>query len=242
MWIYITCGVVVIVAFSYWFLLRKKKRPVDFDKIIEHLDNEIFPGGDAQKKEGARNVKKLLKNKINIQEAEELYVHKISLFYFEKYDSKNDDLILHLTKFENHKLDFFDKIELYNFFAQEHIRYNQQNWVDGYALHEIVLNARGKAVDYRFLDVNLDFERLTGFKKSDVIGHTMKQIFPAIEEFWVSTYEKVALKGELLKFEHFDQSLNKHLSVTAYSPRPKQFISFLKEIEKATPNQAVKRA
>lgn len=242
MWLFVFGGLVVLLTLSYWFFLRNRKRLVDYDKIIKHLDHEIFPGGEVQKKEGARKVMKLLKNKINIQEAEELYVHKISLFYFEKYDSKNDDLIQYLTKFENQKVDFFDKIALYNFFAQEHIRYNKQNWVDGYALHEIIINARGKAVDYRFLDVNQDFERLTGFKKSVVVGHTIKQIFPGIEEFWISTYEKVAIKGELLKFEHFDQSLNKYLAVTTYSPRPNQFISFLKEIEKADPSQAVKRA
>ncbi|MEA3445514.1 MAG: hypothetical protein U9R19_12410 [Bacteroidota bacterium] len=235
MWILIISGILVVAILSWWFIFRSRNQSENYDDILQHLDDKIFPGGETQKKDGGRHVMKLLKNKINIQEAEELYVHKISLFYFEKYDSNNDSLILHLTKFENSKVDFFDKIELYNFFTQEHLRYNKQNWIDGFALHEIILNARGKAVDYRFLDVNADFENLTGLKKTDVIGRTIKQIFPGIDEFWISTYGKVATKGELAKFDHFDQSLNKHFAVSAYSPRPNRFISFLSEIKSTQP-------
>ena len=242
MWGIIAVSIIIVSALVYWFFLRKKDHGNNYDEIIKHLDEKIFPGGDKQKKEGARQVMHLLKNKINIQEAEELYIQKISLFYFEKYDSKNYDLIHHLTKFENSKVDFFDKIELYNYFAHEHIRYSQQNWVDGFALHEIVLNSKGKAVDYRYLDINQDFENLTGLKKSEVIGRTVRQVFPGIEDFWIKSYGNVAVKGDLAKFEHFDQSLNKKLSVTAYSPRPKQFISFIKEVKSANPNQMTKRA
>ncbi len=231
MWFLIIGGSLALFVAAILIVLKIKKQPQNFDLIIQHLDEKIFTGGSAQKKEGARQLMELLNSKINIQEAEELYAHKISLFYFERYDSRNDDLILYLTKFENEKVDFFDKIELYNFFSNEHQRYNKQNWVDGYAHHEIILNSRGKAIDYRFLDVNSDFEKLTGLKKSDIIGRTIKQVFPGIEDFWIQVYEKVATKGELKKFEHFDTSLNKYLSVTTYSPRPKQFISFLKEIK-----------
>ena len=242
MWAFIVGGIVVIVGGVVWLVLKSRPKTPDYDRIIGHLEDKIFPGGAAQKKEGARQVMLLLKSKINIQEAEELYVRKISLFYFEKYDSKNYDLINHLTKYENTKVDFFDKIELYNYFAQEHIRFNKQTWVDGFALHEIIVNVRGKAVDYRFLDVNQDFEKLTGLTKSEVVGRTVKQIFPRIDEFWVNTYSKVALNGELAKFDHFDESLNKNLSVTAYSPKPKQFISFLKENKGQNSNHVVKRA
>jgi len=34
--------------------------------------------------------------------------------------------------------------------------------IDGYALHEIICDEAGNPVDYRFLDLNPAFERLTG--------------------------------------------------------------------------------
>jgi PAS domain-containing protein len=36
---------------------------------------------------------------------------------------------------------------------------------EGFALHEIVTDEQGRPVDYRFLNVNPAFERLTGLKR-----------------------------------------------------------------------------
>ncbi len=231
MWGYFYLCVFIIAVIVYFVFFREKEKINTHAEILQHLDDKIFTGGEDQKNYGAKQVKKLLNDKINIQEAKELYIQKISLLYFEKYDSRNDNMILHLSKSENSKIDFFDKIELYNFFTQEHLIHNNKNWVDGYAIHDIITNSRGKAVDYRFIDINADFERLTGYKRENIVGLTIKQVSPKIEEFWISTYGDVALNNKLAKFEYFDKSLNKLFAVTAYSPKPKRFISFIKEIK-----------
>lgn len=233
---------VVSIPIVYFVFFRKKSSTFDCAKVLCHLDEKIFPYGENQKKEGAREVMKLLKNKINIQEAEDLYTNKIALFYFEKYDSLNDQMIANLSKFENEKVNFFDKIELYDFFTREHQKYNNTEWHHAYALHEINVNAKGIAIDYRFLDINQEFEKLTGYKKIDLIGKTIKQIHPSIEDFWIETYGKVAIKGELLKFDHFDSDLQKHLEVISYSPQNGKFISFITEKESITPNKLTIRA
>jgi PAS domain-containing protein len=233
---------VISIPVIYFIFFRKKSGSFNCTNVLEHLDEKIFPYGEKQKREGARHVMTLLKNKINIQEAEELYVNKIALFYFEKYDSSNDTIINHLSQFENEKVNFFDKIELYDFFTQEHQKYTNTEWHHAYALHEITLNSKGVAVDYRFLDANLEFEKLTGYSKIDLIGKTIKQLHPSIDDFWINTYGKVATKGELLKFDHFDNGLEKHLDVISYSPKAGRFISFLSEREKSTPNKVTIRA
>jgi nitrate/nitrite-specific signal transduction histidine kinase len=45
--------------------------------------------------------------------------------------------------------------------------------LDGFALHEIVCDAEGKPMDYRYLAVNPAFERLTGLKAEDIVGRTV---------------------------------------------------------------------
>ncbi len=64
---------------------------------------------------------------------------------------------------------------------------------EGFALHEIICDDRGKPVDYRFLEINPAFERLTGLKRETILGRTVRDALPGIEDYWIQTYGKVAL-------------------------------------------------
>ena len=56
-----------------------------------------------------------------------------------------------------------------------------ENMMEGFAVHEIIVNRAGVPVDYRFLDVNPSFERITGLKAADIIGNTVRKVLPGIE-------------------------------------------------------------
>ena len=87
----------------------------------------------------------------------------------------------------------------------------------GYALHEIIRDESGKPHDYRFLDINPAFERMTGLKAEDIIGKRVREIYPKLEQYWVDTFGKVALGGPPVQFESYSRDLDKHLDVTAFS-------------------------
>ncbi|MDD4652918.1 MAG: PAS domain-containing protein, partial [Methanothrix sp.] len=76
-----------------------------------------------------------------------------------------------------------------------------QEMLDGFALHEIICDGQGNPINYRFLDVNPAFERLTGLKKEDLIGSTVLEVLPGTEKHWIEIYGKVALTGEPAFFE-----------------------------------------
>jgi PAS domain S-box-containing protein len=94
---------------------------------------------------------------------------------------------------------------------------------EGFGLHEIILDIQGKPCDYRFLELNDAFEKMTGLSKEKVIGKTVREVLPQIEPFWVETYGKVALTGEPVHFENYSAPLNKWYGVYAYSPAKNQF-------------------
>ncbi len=100
----------------------------------------------------------------------------------------------------------------------------------GLALHEIILDENGIPVDYRFLDVNPAFERLTGLKKENILGKTMLEVLPETEKFWIERYGKVALTGESVEFEDYAASLDRYYSVVAYRPKENQFAVIVHEI------------
>ncbi len=102
--------------------------------------------------------------------------------------------------------------------------------LNGFALHEIIVDADGNPCDYRFLDVNPAFEKLTGLCRADVLGKTVLEVLPGIETFWIERYGKVALEGESSHFEEFAGELDKFYEVTAYSPRRGEFATVFSDV------------
>jgi len=102
--------------------------------------------------------------------------------------------------------------------------------LNGFALHEIICDATGKPVDYRFLDVNPAFEQMTGLKKTEITGRTALEIIPDLEPEWIEIYGKVALTGESVSFENHSEPLNKHFYIAAFQTAPGQFATFFTDI------------
>ena len=104
---------------------------------------------------------------------------------------------------------------------------------DGFALHEIILDKNGRPVDYRFLEANPAFENMTGLKASEIIGRTVREIIPTLENYWIEIYGKVALTGKPIKFENYVHQLKKHYRIHAYSPSKNKFACITEDITEA---------
>lgn len=100
----------------------------------------------------------------------------------------------------------------------------------GIALHEIICDERGNPVDYRFLNVNPSYEKMTGLLGSDIVGKTVREILPGTEDYWVEAYGAVAKTGITKKFEQYSKELGKYFEVTAYSPEPGTFACLIHDV------------
>lgn len=70
---------------------------------------------------------------------------------------------------------------------------------EGFAVCEMLFDENNRASDYRFLDVNPMYEKLTGL--TNVVGKTGRELVPDLEEKWFEIYGKVVLTGESIRFE-----------------------------------------
>jgi PAS domain S-box-containing protein len=114
--------------------------------------------------------------------------------------------------------------------SEERYRTLFNSMTEGFALHEIICDEKGEPFDYRFLDINPAFEKLTGLKREIVVGRTYNDILPDDDPRWVRAYGAVALTGEPTHFENYSPALNKHFEVFAYRPEPGQFAVLFRDI------------
>lgn len=71
---------------------------------------------------------------------------------------------------------------------------------DGFCVLQLMFDAHGRAVDYRFLLTNPAFEQHTGL--ADSVGKTARQLVPDLDESWFRLYGEVALTGKTIRFEN----------------------------------------
>ncbi|MEC9373588.1 MAG: PAS domain S-box protein, partial [Planctomycetota bacterium] len=84
----------------------------------------------------------------------------------------------------------------------------------GFCTIEVLFDESGRAVDYRFLEINPAFESATGMK--DAVGKRMREFAPDHEDYWFEIYGRIALTGEPVRFEHEAASLGRYYDVHAY--------------------------
>ncbi|MFQ4141190.1 ATP-binding protein [Chlorogloeopsis sp. ULAP02] len=85
---------------------------------------------------------------------------------------------------------------------------------EGFCTIEVLFDEQGKAVDYRFLEMNQAFVQHTGIENG--IGRTVREFAPEHEEFWFETYGYIAKTGVAMRFEHKAAALGKFYDVYAF--------------------------
>jgi PAS domain S-box-containing protein len=95
---------------------------------------------------------------------------------------------------------------------------------EGFCVCEMLFDQNNTPIDYRFLEMNPAFERLTGL--SQAIGKTARELVPDLEAFWFETYGKVAQTGEAIRFENQSIAMSRWFDVYAFridEPRHHRF-------------------
>jgi PAS domain S-box-containing protein len=107
--------------------------------------------------------------------------------------------------------------------SEERLRNVFQSMNEGFALCEMIYDRAGNPVDYRFLEVNPAFAQQTGFSVDRVVGHTVKELIPGIENFWIETYDRVVKSGQSERILNPVAELQKHYEVNAWRSGPGRF-------------------
>ena len=83
---------------------------------------------------------------------------------------------------------------------------------EAFELMELVYEG-GKPVDYIFLDVNPAWERMTGLKKSDVLGRRASEVGGFVEGYWQEAMDRALRTGEMVHIEDYGIALDRWYSM-----------------------------
>ena len=105
--------------------------------------------------------------------------------------------------------------------AEEALRQSEERYrmlfstmIEGFCIIEVIFDAEGRPVDYRFLEINPAFEAQTGLKNAR--GRLMRELAPDHEAHWFEIYGQVALTGQPARFVNEARALNRWYDVSAY--------------------------
>jgi len=105
-----------------------------------------------------------------------------------------------------------------------------ENMSEGVALHEVIYNEDGQAVNYRILSTNPAFERHTGLKPAQVQGQLASSAYGTGNAPYLETYARVARSGRPLVFDTYSPLMQRHYHISITSPKWGQFVTVFEDI------------
>jgi len=101
---------------------------------------------------------------------------------------------------------------------------------EGVAIHEMLFDASGNPVDYRIVEVNRAFEMHTGIPAIKACGRTARDLYGTTEPPFLELYWEVARTGQPNAFETHFAGLDRHFSVSVYSPKTNWFVAVFSDL------------
>jgi len=97
--------------------------------------------------------------------------------------------------------------------AEQRYRALFESIEQGFCVFEMIFDAAGRPVDYRFLETNPAFERHTGLV--DAVGKTALELVPDLEPEWPEAYGRVAMTGQPEQFVQGSDAMGRWFEVAA---------------------------
>ncbi|TFI57332.1 PAS domain S-box protein [Sphingomonas parva] len=111
----------------------------------------------------------------------------------------------------------------------------------GLVVGELVRDEAGRAVDWRYLDVNPAWERLIGLPRREAVGRTVREVLGAVEQDWIGDIVRVMESGEAIAFTRPVETLGRWYEGHGFRIDERRFgISFNEVTERLRTEEALK--
>ena len=105
-----------------------------------------------------------------------------------------------------------------------------ENMAEGVALHELIRDETGEAVDYRLLDINPAFDKQTGMDSAPARGALGSEFYGTSPPPYLAEYAQVVQTGQAYEFETYFPALARYFNISVVSPARGQFATVFEDI------------
>lgn len=96
------------------------------------------------------------------------------------------------------------------------VRFSESRWrllfesmQEGFVLAEVIRDKDGRIHDWRYEEVNAAWYELLGMAPGSVVGRTIREVLPEVEDAWIQEFANVVDTGEAIRFTRSVASLDR---------------------------------
>ena len=126
--------------------------------------------------------------------------------------NRNGEVIGTVLVFRDISKEYAAKVALRD--SEERYRTLFESMDEGFCVVEMLRDQNGKAIDYRFVEINPMFEKHTGVRQA--LGRTARELVPNHDTNWFDIVGEVARTGEAIRFENAAIAMQRYFDVFAF--------------------------
>jgi PAS domain-containing protein len=98
------------------------------------------------------------------------------------------------------------KTNLHDMESEEQFQKILEGMSGGFALCKLIFDSQKRPLDYRFLMTNPAFENKTDMKLKSIVGKTIKENYPDIEQSWIDKFGAVVVNNKPTQFIDYNHN------------------------------------
>jgi PAS domain S-box-containing protein len=114
--------------------------------------------------------------------------------------------------------------------SEKRYRTLYSSMTEGLAFHKLIYDDTKVPVDYEIVDVNNAYEEILGISRKEILGKKASEVYGTGKAPYLEIYYEVAQKGNPTDFETYFEPMNKHFSISVFSPSIGTFATIFKDI------------
>ncbi|WP_162224939.1 EAL domain-containing protein [Neptunomonas antarctica] len=114
--------------------------------------------------------------------------------------------------------------------SEQKLRYLFDHMTEGFMLCDIICDEKGIPCDYRILEANTASDAQLGMDASTMVGKTVLDVYPDVEQCWIEIYGEIALTKKPRSFTNYNHNTGRHYETSAFATENGQFAMLFKDV------------
>ena len=102
--------------------------------------------------------------------------------------------------------------------------------LEGYVLLKVMINTDGELYDCQIIEINKQFEVITKVSRDEVIGKTLRNVLPSLDQNWSQFSKNLPMTEETVQFEFYFENIDRHFLISAFKPSQDEIALLFTEV------------